>query len=77
MLLFINLFIRQLTKFLVNSANESIDNWIIKFYTEKNSLYPCTRNQLFCLVRTGANFAILDEMTKFKFSKKNKESKLI
>ena len=38
---------------------------------------PCTRNQLFCLVRTGANFAILVEMTKFKFSKKNKESKLI
>ena len=32
MLLFINLFIRQLSKFLVNSANESIDNWIIKFY---------------------------------------------
>ena len=46
-------------------------------YTEKNSLYSCTRNQLFCLVRTGANFAILVEMTNFKFSKKNKESKLI
>ena len=37
---------------------------------------PCTRI-LFCLVRTGANFAILVEMKKFKFSKKNKESKLI
>ena len=37
---------------------------------------PCTRI-LFCLVRTGANFAILVEMIKFKFSKKNKENKLI
>ena len=37
---------------------------------------PCTR-VLFCIVRTGTNFAILVEMTKFKFSKKNKESKLI
>ena len=37
---------------------------------------PFTRI-LFCLVRTGANFAILVQMTKFKFSKKNKERKLI
>ena len=51
--------------------------YVIISYTEKNSLYPCTRNQLCCLVRTGANCSILDEMTKFKFSKKNKESKLI
>ena len=43
-------------------------------YTPKK--IPCTRI-LFCLVRRGANFAILVEMTKFKFSKKNKESKLI
>ena len=35
------------------------------------------KNQLFCLVRAGANFAILVEMTKFKFSKENKESELI
>ena len=59
-----------------NTLNNVFFNRIFP-YTEKNSLYTCTRNQLFCLVRTGANFAILVEMTKYKFSKKNKESKLI
>ena len=48
--------------------------YISHIYTEKNSLYPCTRNQIFCLVWTGANFAILVEMTKFKFSKKTKKA---
>ena len=43
-------------------------------YTEKNSLYTGTRNQLFCLVRTGANFAILVEITKFKFIRKTKKA---
>ena len=47
---------------------------IPKRFTPK--IIPCARI-LFCLVRTGANFAILVEMKKIKFSKKNKESKLI
>ena len=50
--------------------------WIKQILDRTPKKIPCTRI-LFCLVRTGANFAILVEMTKFKLSKKNKESKLI
>ena len=45
-------------------------------YRSKKSIltFLSMLNQLFCLVRTGANFAIVVEMTKFKFIRKTKKA---